>query len=401
MHTCTCDCVSAANWFPQLVDHTNPNRGTFAQRWYWDHSAWDGTANSPVLFYICGEAPCTGSPSGSVINLAQQTKSLIVALEHRWYGESLPGDITSTRDLMTLDVDQVMEDIPAFISYIEGLLGGVDRKWVAIGGSYPGALSAWIREKRPDVIDASWSSSGVVNAVYKFTRFDQLVAQAVGTECANSIRAVTAAMEAAWPNPTARAAMLALFGTPADFTQQDFAWMLADSAAMGYVAPPRRACARNRRRVGTRLPVFFHFVTCTRTCPLASAHICVRNTLYVCVCVRARVCVCARACSAQYGFKDEMCSYLVPQPANVLAAFANWTNTHYGATFGASCYYSTACLSDPKRVAEWYDAKTWVWQCCYQLVRGALLARCSTPRRGGSALLPLPLPQRACNALAA
>jgi hypothetical protein len=180
-----------------------------------------------------------------------------------------------------------------------------NKTWTVVGGSYAGAVSAWAREKNSDVISASWSSSGVVEAIYNFTAFDQAVAGALSPACEAAIHAVTAAFEQAWEVPASRVAMLALFNTPAaDFSQADFAWMLADSAAMG----------------------------------------------------------------VQYGFKEAMCAYLVPAPADgYLKAFARWTIDHYGADFGSSCYYSTACLSDPSRYNEWYNAKTWVWQCCYQL----------------------------------
>ena len=48
-------------------------------------------------------------------------------------------------------------------------LAGGDRKWLMVGGSYPGALSAWFRLKHPELADASWSSSGVILAVENFT----------------------------------------------------------------------------------------------------------------------------------------------------------------------------------------------------------------------------------------
>jgi len=49
-----------------------------------------------------------------------------------------------------------------------------------------------------------------------------------------------------------------------------------------------------------------------------------------------------------------MCAYFDDaQYPDVLTAFAAWTNAHYGDDFGASCYYSTACLSDASRVDEW------------------------------------------------
>ena len=45
-----------------------------------------------------------------------------------------------------------------------------------------------------------------------------------------------------------------------------------------------------------------------------------------------------------------------------LEAFAQWTNDHYGTTFGSSCYYSTKCLADPASAKS--DTTTWVSQCC-------------------------------------
>jgi pimeloyl-ACP methyl ester carboxylesterase len=44
--------------------------------------------------------------------------------------------------------------------------------WVLVGGSYPGALTAWFKSKYPDHIIGGWSSSGVINAVNNFDNFD-------------------------------------------------------------------------------------------------------------------------------------------------------------------------------------------------------------------------------------
>jgi pimeloyl-ACP methyl ester carboxylesterase len=44
--------------------------------------------------------------------------------------------------------------------------------WVLVGGSYPGALTAWFKSKYPDHIIGGWSSSGVINAVNDFSNFD-------------------------------------------------------------------------------------------------------------------------------------------------------------------------------------------------------------------------------------
>ena len=96
----------------------------------------------------------------------------------------------------------------------------------------------------------------------------------------------------------------------------------------------------------------------------------------------------------QYGAKDALCSFLVPQPAGQtrLEAFANWTNTHYGPSFGASCYYSTKCLSDPTMADQWPNQRPWVYQCCAELaywqVRSALVADRTGAGAGSPPLLP-------------
>jgi hypothetical protein len=45
--------------------------------------------------------------------------------------------------------------------------------WIVIGGSYPGALSAWFKSQYPQHAIGAWSSSGVINAIQDFSAFDQ------------------------------------------------------------------------------------------------------------------------------------------------------------------------------------------------------------------------------------
>jgi hypothetical protein len=294
---------STPNFFDQLIFHDDPSRGTFKQRYFVDSSFFNA-ASGPVFLNIGGEGPAGGSPGGGAAALGQQLGALLITIEHRYYGDSFPAPLSDRATLAaTLKIDTVMQDLAAFVLHIKAQLSG-SHKWLSIGGSYSGALSAWLRVKHPELVDAAWSSSGVVNAVYNFTAFDHQVVEDVDAECGAALKAVTAAFEQAWDaGGAAKAALLKTFGTADYFTKGDMAWMLADSAAMG----------------------------------------------------------------AQYGSKAALCAAITPM-TQPLEQFAAWTLQHYGPAFGSNCYYSTACLSDPSMSAQWVPADfQWVAQCCQEL----------------------------------
>lgn len=224
---------STPNYFQQLIDHNTPSRGTFNQKYYLDYTSWD-PATGPVFLYIGGEGPLSNSPGGYPAVLAASQHALIVALEHRYYGESIPSPLADKDTLRTLSVESALADLAAFISFAQtAIVGDATRKWLTIGGSYPGALSAWFRITHPELVVAAWSSSGVVDAIFNFSQFDQQIAFELPPPCAAALHTVTTLAEQAWDDPTSRTRALKLFNTPDYFTREDFLWMLADSAAMG------------------------------------------------------------------------------------------------------------------------------------------------------------------------
>ena len=100
-------------------------------------------------------------------------KAKLVALEHRFYGKSIPNLNLKLSNLKYLSAEQALADLAYFITKLNA--DKPDREVVVIGGSYPGALSAWFREKYPHVAVASWSSSGVVYPIEDFWQFDQQI----------------------------------------------------------------------------------------------------------------------------------------------------------------------------------------------------------------------------------
>lgn len=91
--------------------------------------------------------------------------------EHRYYGASQPFGDWSTPNLKWLNTTQALADIAFFIDEMNTQMSGT-HKWIIVGGSYPGAMSAFFKSKYDSHVVASWSSSGVIDAVYDFKDFD-------------------------------------------------------------------------------------------------------------------------------------------------------------------------------------------------------------------------------------
>lgn len=301
----------APRFWESKCDHFDAkNDCTFKQKYYVNEQYWDG--EGPIFLEIGGEGTLS-APGGYILTLAEQHKGLVVALEHRFYGDSIPNDSAETANYMKyLTVEQALADLNAFTDYYKGLLTNgkshADAKWFAVGGSYPGALASWYRTAYPDATVGSLSSSGVVNCIIDYSDFDKAVTAAVGAECAQQIRNINSAYERiigpstkseGWKNT------LDLFHCEHDMWYQDFFYMIADSWSM----------------------------------------------------------------ADQYGGKTQLCDAILSvgdASDDVLAkTFANFSNAYWGDDFCSGGFYNTNQLSDPSR---WdVNSRSWRFQTCYQV----------------------------------
>lgn len=103
-----------------------------------------------------------------------------------------------------LNSTQALADLNSFIeaknAEIIQKYGGANRKWVTIGGSYPGALSAWFKHEYPNSAVAAWSSSGVILPIRDFVDFDLDIYTATersGDVCPTNIKNITDFIEKA------------------------------------------------------------------------------------------------------------------------------------------------------------------------------------------------------------
>lgn len=75
-----------------MIDHYDYSSAKkFSQRYYVVDNYFNPKVG-PVFLFICGEYTCNGVPEARqwVIVMAQRLQGLVITLEHRFYGRSLP-----------------------------------------------------------------------------------------------------------------------------------------------------------------------------------------------------------------------------------------------------------------------------------------------------------------------
>lgn len=82
----------------------------------------------------------------------------------------------STANLAHLSSEQALADLANFIARTnERLRLPAGTRWIAFGGSYPGSLAAWLRQKYPHLVHAAVSSSGPLLAKADFREYYAVV----------------------------------------------------------------------------------------------------------------------------------------------------------------------------------------------------------------------------------
>lgn len=299
-------------WFTQKTDHFDSDCNcTFQQRYFVDETYYKQGSDAPVFFEIGGEGTLGGPPGGYLATLAKEYGALLVALEHRFYGESIPGqdggNAYTENYKKHLTVEQALADLNAFTQHYSAKLNQPNAKWFVFGGSYPGALSSWYRNAYPKASVGSLSSSGVVNPIVDFYQFDEQVSAAIGNECGARLKMISKAFEKQMETNEGFAKSKNQFMCEDDISEVDFLYMIADSWSM----------------------------------------------------------------MDQYGGKSQLCSTILSVPQEdvtvdkLTAVFSDLSKSFWGEQFCSQGFYNTAQLKDEKR---WdVNSRSWRWQTCYQV----------------------------------
>ena len=188
--------------FKQLIDHNNPSLGTFDQFYYYDTTYWRGPG-SPVIFFSPGEVNVSMyysflTKSGSPGVLAEQIGAATILLEHRYWGTSTPFSNLSTENMKYLTFENSMKDVTYFAREVQlpfathenASSNAKDVPWIGIGGSYFGALLAWIANLDPGTIWAYYASSASVQAVDDYSAYFLPTQEGMPKNCSKDISLV-------------------------------------------------------------------------------------------------------------------------------------------------------------------------------------------------------------------
>ena len=295
-----------AHTYTAPLDHFSNSsiRSTFEVRFWVDDSC-ARSDDAPLFVQMGGEAAARCVPCDE---LAKKHGAVSVAIEHRFYGTSVPAGGLTSANLPFLTTDQNLEDTKAIIDLLNPEKA---RRVLTFGGSYSGGTASWFRTHYPETTFASISSSGVVNAIIDYTEFD---------------KSITATLKDYDAYPACFETLLHAF---------DDIDYLAENELEDLKSKPFNASNLVRTPHGDS--DFLYMVAD------------------------------AVAMAVQYGHKQELCKAMevAGSPIDKVASFIE---EFYGPTFQGQAFYDTekiAALTEES--TEGVGAKSWRWQKCSQV----------------------------------
>ncbi|OAA57779.1 Peptidase S28 [Cordyceps fumosorosea ARSEF 2679] len=232
-------CPIEAATFDQLIDHDDPSLGTFKQR-YWVNNEFYAGQGAPIVVNAPGENAADymvwyGTNWTLPGTFAQKIKGAAIVMEHRYWGDSLPFDKMTTKNLRYLTLDNAMRDIIYFARNVklsfdkDGSTHPDNAPWVLSGGSYPGALTAWINFLYPGTFWAYHATSAVVESIADYWQYYVPIESAMPRNCSSDLKKIIKNVDEQLDkgDEAAKTALKAKFGL-AGLADDDFGYALSD-----------------------------------------------------------------------------------------------------------------------------------------------------------------------------
>ncbi|XP_072669880.1 thymus-specific serine protease [Canis lupus baileyi] len=174
--------IPKQGWLEQPLDPFNASdTRSFLQRYWVNDQHWT-SQRGPVFLHLGGESSLR---SGSVLRghptaLAPAWGALVIGLEHRFYGLSVPPGGLDVAQLRFLSSRHALADVASARLALARLFNvSSSSPWICFGGSYAGSLAAWARLKFPHLIFASVASSAPVRATLDFSEYNEVVSRSL------------------------------------------------------------------------------------------------------------------------------------------------------------------------------------------------------------------------------
>ncbi|KAL2497490.1 alpha/beta-Hydrolases superfamily protein [Abeliophyllum distichum] len=157
-----------SHYFPQVLDHFTfqpKSYKIFYQKYLINSQYWHKGA--PIFVYTGNEGDIDwfADNTGFMLDIAPKFHALLVFIEHRFYGESMPFGKHSYRSAKTLgylNSQQALADYAVLIRSLKHNLSSEASPVVVFGGSYGGMLAAWFRLKYPHIAIGALASSAPI-----------------------------------------------------------------------------------------------------------------------------------------------------------------------------------------------------------------------------------------------
>ena len=222
--------------FRQLLDHDNPDAGTFSQFYYYSDEFYGGPG-FPVVLMNNGEAAEESGVSVYMKNnsitgaFAQEIRGAIIILEHRYWGRSSPYDNLTTENLQYLTLRNSIADMTYFARNVELPFdkncssNAPQAPWVLSGGSYSGALAAWTASTDPGTFWAYHASSAPVQAIQDYWAYSLPIQEGMPQNCSKDMSRVISHVDSVLDSGSASniTALKTLFGLQKIEHNDDFA----------------------------------------------------------------------------------------------------------------------------------------------------------------------------------
>ena len=179
--------------FQQRLNHLDAHGNEFFNQTFLTNFDPNISLSSPSLIvYLGGFSKLKSEVFDypGIVALSSATNAKIIALEHRFFGDSVPSEGLTTENRNYLIIQQALADIDTFLEYVNNKFCPSKKCNIGlVGTGYAASLATWSRIRYPHLSLGVWASSAPLTFIDNFPDFDVFAGQRlknIADNCLNS-----------------------------------------------------------------------------------------------------------------------------------------------------------------------------------------------------------------------